>query len=203
MGAPRGDACLSPVPQSGRPGCAAAWPCRAPRGPPNWPTSRSKPKTCGRSPASPCSCSRSWATGSSGKCGWVGPGGRAGASGEGRGKRWGHPQAWHPPQEMGTGSRCPGAMSHPLLFQGTPSAPRKYISHITPYPGWGHEQETKPGLGGGPSSSSSSSRALRSPRSACMLPSSHRTPPLPPPFPAPLQSTTTGCAICSPSRAPL
>lgn len=149
MGAPRGDACLSPVPQSGRPGCAAAWPCRAPRGPPNWPTCRSKPKTCGRSPASPCSCSRSWATGSSGKCGWVGPGGRAGASGEGRGKRWGHPQAWHPPQDMGTGSQCPGAMSHPLLFQGTPSAPRKYISHITPYPGWGHEQrdKTRPGAG--------------------------------------------------------
>lgn len=53
--------------------CAAAWPCHALRGCPNWQTCPSKPKTFGRFLANHCSSSRNWAMGNSGKCGWVRP----------------------------------------------------------------------------------------------------------------------------------
>lgn len=53
--------------------CAAAWPCRALRGCPNWQTCPSKPKTSGRFLANRCSSSRNWAMGNSGKCGLVRP----------------------------------------------------------------------------------------------------------------------------------
>lgn len=137
--------------QSGRLGCAAAWPCHATREPPNWPTSQSKPKTCGRSPASPSSSSRSWGMGSSGKSGWVGPGGQARAR---DGGAWGYPQAWHPTRKssclpgQAEGHQFAGMRNYPMpcsgFTMGTPGCPMSPLhGQADPHCRWNHK--TRPG----------------------------------------------------------
>lgn len=74
--------------QSGQRACAAAWWSPVTRACRGWPTCPSRPRTCGRSPASHCSSSSGWATASSGRSGWVrvpgGEGRKRGGVGGGR-----------------------------------------------------------------------------------------------------------------------
>lgn len=184
------DACCPPPPmsvlQSGRLGCAAAWPCHATKERPSWPTSRSKLKTCGRYPANPSSSSRNWATGSSGKSGWVGPSGQAGASGGGDDR--GTPRPGTPPR------RVPDRLSS----WGNVPCPAAGLQHRMPHDvsDWVRSPHPAP-FQMGPQAGDKNrpggplfiililQRPVLPPLGICMLRSFHRIPSLPPPLPNP------------------
>lgn len=90
-------------------------------------------------------------------------------------------------------------MSCSGVTTGTPGCPTTIpawaSSPRAPHFRWDHKQETRPGRGV-PSSSSSSSGAPCSLRSACMLHSSHRTPSLPPPPPCPPPPAEYNDGLC-------